>query len=359
MDCKHLTRGDCALRLLELDPRPTFGKRREKHFHQVVAIPHAGVDFARFGDWLVYPVDFVDENFRPPQMRSVGRIESHDKLVCLEIFRHDNIAFSVGVRRHAYALALPERVVVKPHVPAQNFAFSVYDVARFFGDVVAQEVLNFDFPEEADSLTVFFLRIGKSAHARRFAHVAFEQRAYRKESRLQLFLCNHREKVRLVLPGVCADHQVARAVGVFAHRAVVSRCDFRKSAPPCVFEKFAELHSAVAHHVGVWRESAAVSVYEVFDNLLVVLLDEIDNFEIDPELFRHGLAVEDVLMPRAVSENVDSLFVDPRFHIGGGHVFALLFEEGERDGTVNAPRKSHHYFFAVHFEFLYQAAVIE
>ena len=62
------------------------------------------------------------------------------------------------------------------------------------------------------------------------------------------------------------------------------------------------------------------------------------DLEIDSDMLRHGAAVENILMPRAVAEDVDAFFVHPRFHICGGNVLPLLFEQGQSNGAVDSAR---------------------
>ena len=105
----------------------------------------------------------------------------------------------------------------------------------------------------------------------------------------------------------------------------MARSDLRKSTRFGIIQKFPEFHSSVAHYIGIGSPTQPVSLHKIFNYLLAVLLYKIHNLEIDPQVFSARAAVQNILVPRAISKYVDAFLVHPSFHIGGRHVVALLF----------------------------------
>jgi hypothetical protein len=96
----------------------------------------------------------------------------------------------------------------------------------------------------------------------------------------------------------------------------------------------AELHPAVAHHVGIGRLAALVAVEQVVHHEPAVVRHEVDDAKLDPESVADRAGVQDVLLPRAVAEDV--VLVDPVLHVRADDRHARLLEQERGDGAVHA-----------------------
>ena len=98
--------------------------------------------------------------------------------------------------------------------------------------------------------------------------------------------------------------------------------------------EYAELDLAITHHIWVGREAVLITVEQVGDNAFAVVLHEVDDAKFNSESVAHGAGVLDVLLPRAVADDV--VLVDPVLHVGADEVVPLLFEQERGDGAVNS-----------------------
>src|SRR5689334_18048635 len=96
----------------------------------------------------------------------------------------------------------------------------------------------------------------------------------------------------------------------------------------------AELHLAIAHHVGVWSDALLIAFEEILHHLLTIFLHEVHHAELDAELIGHGSRILDVLLPRAMANDV--FLIDPVLHVGPDHVMPLADEQGGGDTAVHA-----------------------
>lgn len=96
----------------------------------------------------------------------------------------------------------------------------------------------------------------------------------------------------------------------------------------------AKFDFAVAHDVGVRREALRVTVEEIRDHALAILLHEIHDAELDAETVANGAGIVDVLLPRTVAD--DFVLVDPILHVGSDDGHALALEDEGGDGAVDA-----------------------
>src|SRR5439155_9222658 len=71
---------------------------------------------------------------------------------------------------------------------------------------------------------------------------------------------------------------------------------------------------------------------------------QIYHAKLDSEVRGRGTRILDVLLPRAMADDV--IFVDPILHVGAGDVAALLFEQQSGDGAVDSAGHGDENFFA-------------
>ena len=152
MDCHYLPGGNSALRRLKFYKTLAAAKRRVFRPDEAVAVAHAGVNVARAFNRFINPVCGLQGGAGGVQIRRIGGVEGDDERVCAVVFRHNHIAFTVGIGGHADSLSLANSVVVQAFVPPEDFPRDVYDVSGLFLDIVPQKILNADFPEKTNSL---------------------------------------------------------------------------------------------------------------------------------------------------------------------------------------------------------------
>ena len=139
----------------------------------------------------------------------------------------------------------------------------------------------------------------------------------------ELFLGEQREKIGLVLVFVGSLDEGEAAAGERFAARIVAGGDGGEAVIPGPGAKHPELDLAVAHEVGIGRESAAVSVEQVGDHAFAVVLHEVDHAKLDAEPVAHGAGVVDVPLPRTMADDV--VLVDPVLHVGADEVVTLLF----------------------------------
>src|ERR1019366_7686854 len=103
---------------------------------------------------------------------------------------------------------------------------------------------------------------------------------------------------------------------------------------PGVSGQHAELHTAVAHHVGIGGETALVAVEEIIHHEVAVVLHEIYHAKFDAELVGHGAGILNVLHPRAMADDI--VLVDPVFHVRAHNVVPLPFQQERGNRPVDS-----------------------
>ena len=142
------------------------------------------------------------------------------------------------------------------------------------------------------------------------------------------------EEITLVLVRIGAAKDGRGAIALRSTTSIVAGGDLFESLRKCVIEKHAELHFAVAPHIRVGRDAGAVAFDEVVDNAFAVGVDEVDDAQLDAEVFRDRLRVLDVFFPRTIAGN--ALGVDPIFHVARGDLVALLDQQCGGDRAIDA-----------------------
>ena len=154
-----------------------------------IAVTDADEDFAFFGQRAVNPREVVDPGFRRVERsRRFRMVEGDDQFIGLEALGDDDIVFVVGVGRDIDSAALADGVMEKSLVFAEHLSGGVYDLSRFLRDVLFEKIVDADFPDEANTLAVFALRVREPGFFREFAEFRLEQVADGLEGALQLFL---------------------------------------------------------------------------------------------------------------------------------------------------------------------------
>ncbi len=334
--------GEGALGGVEMDAGGGFAGRFEGDLLERIEVAGAGLEAAFFADRFVDPGDAVEADFVGEKAGGIGAVEGDEETVLFEVFSDDDEVFVVGVGGDADAAALADGVEVEAFVVADLASVGGPDFAGFVLDVVAEEIGHADVADEADSLAVFFLRVGEIAGDGDFADFGFAEVADREFGAGELFLAEHGEEVALVFLIVNAFKEIEGAVVAADFAGVMSGGDGGETFGEGVVEEDAELHFAVAHHIGVRGDAAFIAVEEVFDDALFVLVDEVDDAELDAEGVGGGAGVFDVLLPRAIAEDV--FLVDPVFHVGADDLRALFLEEKSGDRAVDPARHCYQNF---------------
>jgi len=249
----------------------------------------------------------------------------------------DDVGLVVGVGRDADALALADGEVMQAAVRAENVSVrGAHDRARVLGNVGAEEVGHLHLADEADALAVLLVGRRQGGGAREAPEFGLGEMADGEAGVAELRLREQGEEIRLVLVGIGALEQ-GEIVRPARHALrVMPGGDGRKALGPGVGAEHAELHLAVAHHVGIRREAAPIAVEQVIHDQPAVIGHEVDHAKLDAEPVGDGAGVGDVLLPRAVAD--DLVLVDPVLHVRAHDVVTLLLEQQGGDGAVHSAR---------------------
>lgn len=245
-------------------------------------------------------------------------------------------------------------------VLADFFAcFDFDDIAFALAQKAAHEVVVVDFSQKADALRVFAACRCEAVVEGDLAYFVLFQSAQGEHDFLYLPAVELCEKIGLVFHGVgggaepyvvggevesfgrttVAKHLVvANAAGVVAGAdAVVLMSDF-------LFER-SKLDEAVAHHVGVGRESAAHVLHRVADDAIPVFFLQIYGLERQTVAVCHGLTDFEIFLCGAgevfvavhADFDVEKIGAQTSLHekvCGYGTVYAA----GEKEGYVHEKR---------------------
>ena len=227
------------------------------------------------------------------------------------------------------AFALAERVQMQTAMLATHLAFEIDDGAGLVRHEGAQEVLHLHLTDEADALAVFFLGRFESEFASEITQLRLQQMADGKVRDLDLLRPHHGEEVGLVFVRIGTAEDVTSffacvVPGGDAFEAVVAR----------PVPQHAEFHLAIAHHIRIGRDAGLVAFEEVFHDLLAVFGHEIDDAKRDAELLGDSAGILDVLLPRAMADDV--LLVDPILHVHAMHLVSGTNEDRSCHAAVHS-----------------------
>ena len=103
-----------------------------------------------------------------------------------------------------------------------------------------------------------------------------------------------------------------------------------------IFLEDTEFHFSVTHHVGVRGDSFFVSIDEILDDMLAILIYKIYNFVIDSQMRGNRSRVFYVLLRGAVRQW--HFFIHPSLNVGARYFITRLFKKDGCDGAINPPR---------------------
>ena len=264
-----------------------------------------------------------------PEQRCVGIFNGDDEFIGLRPLGHDDVGLLVDGTSHAVPLALAQCVKVQPAMLAEHLAFQIHNESWLVRHKGAQEILHLHLPNEADALAVLFLRCLEAELARPLPQLRLEQMPDGELRDAHLMRLHHGKEVGLVLVRIGPAQDVPV---LFA--CIVPGGDGLKAVLLRPVPEDTEFHLAVAHHIGIRRDAGLVAFKEVFHDLFAILRHEIDHSKRDAELLCHGLRIGDVLLPRAVADDV--FLVDPVLHVHAGHVMPCADELGRGHAAVHA-----------------------
>ena len=209
---------------------------------------------------------------------------------------------------------------------------------RTFAEMAAYEVVVVDFTEEAYALRVLAVGVGHAALYGEFAHAALGELADREHEVAQLVVGDAGEEVGLILYRIYGRAEPHLAVAL--HRGgVMPRGRAVERVAPALLE-VTELDDAVAHDVGVGRESAAHSVERILHHVLPVFVVKAYYIERQTVASRYEAAHLYVLLGRAVAVFTVDADVEQMQRV------ALFQQTVYGDSTVDAPRYEYRY---IHF----------
>ena len=148
--------------------------------------------------------------------------------------------------------------------------FQLNDGTGAFAQMAADEIVVVDLAQEADALAVSTMGIGQVGILGNAAHLVLGQRADGEHDMLQLLVGNLRQEIGLVLDRVNRRGQIFHTIYNLGSRIMPSCGHVKVLTPPLL--KKTELDHAVAHHVGVGRETCLDGAQGVFHHMIPVLL---------------------------------------------------------------------------------------
>lgn len=139
-----------------------------------------------------------------PERVGTAAFEGDDQFIGLHSFGDDDVEFVIGIGRDADAAALSDGVAVEAAVGAEVFSFEVDDGAGLIGDKGGEEIVYFNLTDEADTLAILFIGIGKAELAGGPADFGFGEMADGEDGVLQLLGLEEAEEVALIFFGIAA-----------------------------------------------------------------------------------------------------------------------------------------------------------
>ncbi len=268
----------------------------------------------------------------------VVALHDHQR-VARHVLPRDEPGLVRSVPRAAYPqpLALSERVIREPVVPADHVAGRRFHRSGRARQVTRQEIAERPLADEADPRGVLLRPRRNALLARDAPHVALVHVPERKHHRRQLLLRQPVQEVALVLGRVAGLQQFhARGVAASAaHARVMAGGDRVGAEAQRVIEEGAELDLAVAQHVRIGRASRLVLAQELREHPLPVFGREVHRLEFDSQHVGDRRRIDQVVARRAVFVGV---VVFPVLHEHADHVVPLLLQQPCRDGRVHAAR---------------------
>jgi hypothetical protein len=227
----------------------------------------------------------------------IGALHDHER-IAREVLAGDEPGRITAALAAADAepAALSERVALETAVPPDHGALFGLDRAGPAGQPATDEVAEWPLADEADPRRIALVGDRKPALAGHPPHLGLGQAADREFAGRELRGVERVQEVALVLGAVDAAQQ-APAVDA----CVVPGREALGAEPARVLEADAELHLAVAEHVGIRSPAGREVGQEAVEYARAVLGGEARLVQRDSELTRDGAGVLEVRRGRAVA----------------------------------------------------------
>ncbi len=227
----------------------------------------------------------------------VSALHDHER-VAREVLAGDEPGCIIAVLAAADAepAALAERVALEAAVPPDHRALFGLDRARPPGQPAADKIAEGPLADEADSRRIALVGDRQPALAGDAPHFRLGEAADRELAGSELSGIERVQEIALVLVAVDAAQQPpAIDARVVAGRKALG------TQPARVLEPDAELHLAVAEHVGVRRTACRKFGQEMIEHARAILGSEAHLVQRDAEFVRDGPGVLEVGRGRAVA----------------------------------------------------------
>ena len=170
-------------------------------------------------------------------------------------------------RRNSQSPALADRDAVNAGVPAEQFARSIDNIAAvkllLIGIGSHQRLVI----AETNVLTFGTVGDGQTEPSCLLSHITLLHFTKRKQRVCQLILAERKQKVRLILPSICAAEKRHSAILIASSDSRVVPCG--NVVGPLLFrpvEQGAQFKIAIASYARIWRSSPQVFSRERFDD---------------------------------------------------------------------------------------------
>src|SRR5690625_772935 len=167
-------------------------------------------------------------------------IERDNQPILFQIFSNDDEMFVVGIRRNTDSAPLADGVEMKSSVISDFSTVGGENFSRRICDEMSKKIIHPDISDEADSLTVFFVRIWEIVFGGDFSNFRLCQISDRKFSPGELILSKHCEKISLAFLGIDSFEKVETSIFTLDFPDIMTGCNAAETFLQCIIEQNSE-----------------------------------------------------------------------------------------------------------------------
>ena len=211
-------------------------------------------------------------------------------------------------------------------MPADDFAVHRAHLAGLRRQILAEELLEIAFADEAHAGRILLFGHGQIVLTRNLANLRLGQAAHGEQGVRKRGLADHIEEVGLILVFVRRAQQLICAA-LMAQSGKVAGRQLVRAQRQREFQKDVPLDLAVAQHVRIGRAAALVLFKKIAEHALLIFLREVDGIIRNANAVAHAAHVGVILLGRT---HAASVLLLPVVHENADHVVALPLEQERR-----------------------------